>query len=68
MNPPIGSRVVVPYDGRLISGELLGAASQDAAYVRIPINASRHRIIVVPSTLLQTDSRRDDAPGPAGRG
>ena len=54
---PIGAIVTVWYDDREVDGELLGIAlGRDAAYVRIPISESRHRIIVLPWTAIR---RRD---------
>jgi hypothetical protein len=51
---PIGAIVTVHYDGREIDGELLGIVmGRDAAYVRIPISESRHRIIVLPWTAIR---------------
>lgn len=51
---PIGTIVTVQYDGREVDGELLGIVmGRDAAYVRIPISESRHRIIVLPWTAIR---------------
>jgi len=51
---PIGAIVSVQYDDREVDGELLGIAmGRDAAYVRIPIGESRHRIIVLPWTAIR---------------
>jgi hypothetical protein len=51
---PIGAVVMVQYDDREVDGELLGVAmGRDAAYVRIPISQSRHRIIVLPWTAIR---------------
>ena len=51
---PIGAIVTVRYDDREVDGELLGIAmGRDAAYVRIPISESRHRIIVLPWTAIR---------------
>ena len=51
---PIGAIVTALYDGREIDGELLGIAmGRVAAYVRIPISESRHRIIVLPWTAIR---------------
>jgi hypothetical protein len=51
---PIGAIVIVRYDGREVDGELLGIAmGRVAAYVRIPISESRHRIIVLPWTAIR---------------
>ena len=51
---PIGAIVSVQYDDREVDGELLGIAmGRDAAYVRIPIGESRHRIIVLPWAAIR---------------
>jgi hypothetical protein len=55
---PIGAIVTARYDGREIDGELLGIAmGRVAAYVRIPISESRHRIIVLPWTAIRRKDR-----------